>query len=127
MAESQVTVTHITPAMGQLLSAQASAEVSSLRSAFYVGDVLTKRFCARLQHIAPNVRIVNMYGSAETQRAVSYFELPSSAEDDGGTTGLASQKDLLPAGSGMIDVQLLVVSRDPAANLENLRSLGRPG
>ena len=88
MAESQVTVTHLTPAMGQLLSAQASAEVSSLRSAFFVGDVLTKRFCARLQHIAPNVRIVNMYGSAETQRAVSYFELPSSAEDDGGTTGL---------------------------------------
>ena len=82
MAESQVTVTHLTPAMGQLLSAQASAEVSSLRSAFYVGDVLTKRFCARLQHIAPNVRIVNMYGSAETQRALtsSFHRLPRMTE-----------------------------------------------
>lgn len=115
MAESEVTVTHLTPAMGQLLSAQASAEVHSLRSAFFVGDVLTKRDCARLQRIAPNVRIVNMYGTTETQRAVSYFELPSAAEDDGGTAGLTAQKDLLPAGSGMIDVQLLVVSRDPAA------------
>ncbi|KAI0317313.1 alpha-aminoadipate reductase Lys1p [Amylostereum chailletii] len=109
MADSEVTVTHLTPAMGQLLSAQATRAIPSLRNAFFVGDVLTKRDCTRLQALASNVNIINMYGTTETQRAVSYFEIPSVAED---RTFLATQKDIMPAGEGMIDVQLLVVNRN---------------
>ena len=108
MADNEVTVTHLTPAMGQLLSAQATREIPSLRNAFFVGDILTKRDCHRLQALAPNVRIVNMYGTTETQRAVSYFYIHSVSEDP---TFLATQKDVMPAGVGMIDVQLLVVNR----------------
>lgn len=108
MAEHQVTITHLTPAMGQLLSAQATAQIPTLRNAFFVGDVLTKRDCLRLQALAQNVRIINMYGTTETQRAVSYMEIPSVADDP---TFLSTQKDTMPAGSGMIDVQLLVVNR----------------
>ncbi|KAL5514189.1 hypothetical protein ACEPAG_2277 [Sanghuangporus baumii] len=109
MADSAVTVTHLTPAMGQLLSAQATCKIPSLRSAFFVGDVLTKRDCHRLQALASHVRIINMYGTTETQRAVSYFLIPSVSEDP---TFLATQKDIMPAGEGMIDVQLLVVNRN---------------
>ncbi len=94
--------------MGQLLSAQATRQIPTLRSAFFVGDVLTKRDCTRMQHLAKNVCIINMYGTTETQRAVSYFAIPSVNED---STFLSSQKDLIPAGQGMIDVQLLVVNR----------------
>ncbi|TRM60442.1 hypothetical protein BD626DRAFT_407533 [Schizophyllum amplum] len=108
MADSEVTVTHLTPAMGQLLSAQATRQIPSLRNAFFVGDVLTKRDCLRLQSLAANVRIINMYGTTETQRAVSYFAIPPVAQDP---TFLATQKDIMPAGAGMIDVQLLVVNR----------------
>lgn len=108
MADNEVTVTHLTPAMGQLLSAQATRQIPTLRSAFFVGDVLTKRDCLRLQSLATNVNIVNMYGTTETQRAVSYFLIPSVSEDP---TFLATQKDIMPAGQGMIDVQLLVVNR----------------
>lgn len=108
MADNEVTVTHLTPAMGQLLSAQATRQIPTLRSAFFVGDVLTKRDCLRLQSLATNVNIVNMYGTTETQRAVSYFLIPSVSEDP---TFLAMQKDIMPAGQGMIDVQLLVVNR----------------
>ncbi|KAL1685817.1 hypothetical protein GGG16DRAFT_97522 [Schizophyllum commune] len=108
MADSQVTVTHLTPAMGQLLSAQATRQIPHLQNAFFVGDVLTKRDCLRLQALAANVRIINMYGTTETQRAVSYFPIPPVAQDP---TFLATQKDIMPAGSGMIDVQLLVVNR----------------
>lgn len=50
-----------------------------------------------------------MYGTTETQRAVSYFLIPSVSEDP---TFLATQKDIMPAGEGMIDVQLLVVNRN---------------
>jgi L-aminoadipate-semialdehyde dehydrogenase len=109
MAASQVTVTHLTPAMGQLLSAQATCQIPSLRNAFFVGDILTKRDCHRLQRLAANVRIINMYGTTETQRAVSYFAIPSVSED---SSFLATQKDIMPAGQGMIDVQLLVVNRN---------------
>lgn len=109
MADHEVTVTHLTPAMGQLLSAQATRQIPSLRNAFFVGDVLTKRDCHRLQALAANVNIINMYGTTETQRAVSYFLIPSVAEDP---TFLATQKDIMPAGLGMIDVQLLVVNRN---------------
>jgi L-aminoadipate-semialdehyde dehydrogenase len=109
MKESRVTVTHLTPAMGQLLSAQATVSIPSLSNAFFVGDVLTKRDCLRLQALAPNCRIINMYGTTETQRAVSYFAIPAVSVDP---TFLATQKDIMPAGEGMIDVQLLVVNRN---------------
>ncbi|OCH93933.1 L-aminoadipate-semialdehyde dehydrogenase large subunit [Obba rivulosa] len=109
MAENEVTVTHLTPAMGQLLSAQATCQIPALRNAFFVGDILTKRDCLRLQALAKNVNIINMYGTTETQRAVSYFLIPSVSEDP---TFLAAQKDIMPAGQGMIDVQLLVVNRN---------------
>ncbi|KAF8970209.1 alpha-aminoadipate reductase Lys1p [Flammula alnicola] len=109
MANSEVTVTHLTPAMGQLLSAQATRQIPTLLNAFFVGDVLTKRDCLRLQALAANVRIINMYGTTETQRAVSYFAIPPVAQD---STFLATQKDIMPAGEGMIDVQLLVVNRN---------------
>lgn len=109
MADNEVTVTHLTPAMGQLLSAQATRQIPSLRNAFFVGDVLTKRDCLRLQSLAENVHIINMYGTTETQRAVSYFLIPSVSEDP---TFLTTQKDIMPAGEGMIDVQLLVVNRN---------------
>ncbi|KAJ2817740.1 large subunit of alpha-aminoadipate reductase, partial [Coemansia sp. 'formosensis'] len=72
MGAHEISVTHLTPAMGQLLSANASSQIASLRNAFFVGDLLTKRDCHRLQALAANCRIVNMYGTTETQRAVSF-------------------------------------------------------
>ena len=102
-AENEVTVTHLTPAMGQLLTADASAQIPSLRNAFFVGDVLTKRDCTRLQHLAPNVDIVNMYGTTETQRSVSYVVVKNDAS-------MQEQKAILPAGRGMKDVQLLILN-----------------
>ena len=109
MAESEATVTHLTPAMGQLLSAQATCQIPTLGNAFFVGDILTKRDCLRLQALAVNVQIINMYGTTETQRAVSYFSIPPKSKD---STFLSMQKDIMPAGQGMIDVQLLVVNRN---------------
>ncbi|WFD33647.1 L-2-aminoadipate reductase [Malassezia cuniculi] len=108
MARSGATVTHLTPAMGQLLSAQASASIPELKNAFFVGDILTKRDCTRLQALAANVRIINMYGTTETQRAVSYFAIPPVSSEP---AFLQAQKDIMPAGQGMIDVQLLVINR----------------
>ncbi|KAJ2323080.1 large subunit of alpha-aminoadipate reductase, partial [Coemansia sp. RSA 2681] len=108
MADHQVSVTHLTPAMGQLLSANATSQIPSLRNAFFVGDLLTKRDCHRLQALAANCRIINMYGTTETQRAVSFCAIPPHAAN---ASYLATAKDVIPAGRGMKDVQLLVVNR----------------
>lgn len=105
------TVTHLTPAMGQILVGGASAQFPALHHAFFVGDILIKRDCRSLQGLAPNVNIVNMYGTTETQRAVSYYEIPSYSSQEG---FLDTMKDVIPAGRGMLDVQMLVVNRfDP--------------
>ena len=108
-SDNQISVTHLTPAMGQILLGSLEPKVMSLHGAFFVGDVLLKRDCRRLQQLAPNCRIKNMYGTTETQRAVSYYEIPSLNEDSG---HLDKMGDVIPAGMGMTDVQLLVVDRE---------------
>ncbi|CAI2169598.1 18048_t:CDS:10 [Funneliformis geosporum] len=108
-------------AMGQLLSANASTPIPSLRNAFFVGDILTKRDCNRLQHLAPNTKIINMYGTTETQRSVSYFVIPSLSS---APAFLSSQKDVIPAGKGMKNVQLLVVNRQKKDSLCGIGEIG---
>ena len=103
------TVTHLTPAMGQILVGGASAKFPALHHAFFVGDILIKRDCRALQALADNVFIVNMYGTTETQRAVSYYEIPSKSSDE---TYLEKMGNIIPAGKGMKDVQILVVDRE---------------
>ncbi|KAK4542185.1 hypothetical protein LTR36_007032 [Oleoguttula mirabilis] len=108
-SDNGITVTHLTPAMGQILLGSMEPKVTTLHGAFFVGDVLLKRDCRRLQQLAPNCRIKNMYGTTETQRAVSYYEIPSLNEDP---SYLDRMEDVIPAGTGMTDVQLLVVDRE---------------
>ncbi|KAI9681335.1 MAG: large subunit of alpha-aminoadipate reductase [Caeruleum heppii] len=108
MRKYEATVSHLTPAMGQILVGGASAEFPSLHHAFFVGDILIKRDCRSLQRLAPNVNIVNMFGTTETQRSVSYYEIPSRNSNP---TFLDQMGDVIPAGKGMLDVQLLVVNR----------------
>ncbi|HKH46811.1 MAG TPA: amino acid adenylation domain-containing protein, partial [Thermoanaerobaculia bacterium] len=115
MRREGVTVTHLTPALGQVLTTEAPdappVEVPSLRWAFLVGDVLTRRDVARLRRLAPGVTCVNYYGSTETQRAVGYHL----AEEHG-------PREILPLGRGIPDVQLLVLN--PAGALAGIGELG---
>ncbi|KAI9707850.1 MAG: large subunit of alpha-aminoadipate reductase [Bogoriella megaspora] len=121
MKKHGATVTHLTPAMGQILVGGALATFPSLHHAFFVGDILIKRDCRRLQELAPNCYIVNMYGTTETQRAVSYYEIPSSRAKP---SYLDSLGDVIPAGKGMKDVQLLVVNREDPTKLCQVGEIG---
>ena len=103
MAASGVTVSHLTPAMTQLLcDAPDGMKLSQLRRAFLIGDVLTRRDVQRLQSRAPDARIVNTYGATETQRALSYYDVSRES---------AAQRlrQVIPLGHGMPGVQLLVL------------------
>ncbi|KAL9642203.1 hypothetical protein ABK040_007205 [Willaertia magna] len=119
--EKQITITHLTPAMGQLLTSAASIAVTTggdsvklnhLRYAFFVGDVLTKKFVKRLCDIAPQLKVINIYGSTETQRSVTYYLVPRPGELCEETKiPFENLKDILPIGRGMLDVQSLICSR----------------
>jgi amino acid adenylation domain-containing protein len=118
MEQERVTIANLTPAMGQLLTEPGPGEeaptiVNSLRYAFLVGDVLTRRDVARLKALAPSITCINLYGSTETQRAVSYFEAPSEASSacDRETAFEGHGKEILPLGRGIEDVQLLVLNK----------------
>lgn len=114
MKEACVTVTHLTPAMGQILVGGATARINSLRNAFFVGDLLMKKDTTKLRNLAPHACVINLYGSTESQRAVSFFEIPSKAQDP---LFLDDLPDIIPVGQGMLNVQLLVVDREDKTRL----------
>ncbi|KAI6250719.1 L-2-aminoadipate reductase large subunit [Erysiphe necator] len=121
MSKHKPTVTHLTPAMGQILVGGAVTEFPCLERAFFVGDILSTRDCRSLQRLAINVYIVNMYGTTETQRAVSYFEIPCRAKNP---NALDNFKDIIPAGIGMKNVQLLVVNLQDKSKLCKVGEVG---
>lgn len=67
MRDYKTTVTHLTPAMGQILIGGATAQFPALRNAFFVGDLLTKKDCRKLRELAHNTRVINLYGSTESE------------------------------------------------------------
>ncbi len=125
-ARQGITVAHLTPALGQVLTeppgdGTAAAPVPSLRYVFLVGDVLTRLDVDRLRRLAPGVTCVNLYGSTETQRAVGYHVVDAEA----GGAGQRSRQ-VLPLGRGMEDVQILVVNT-AVNNAERLAGIGEVG
>ena len=105
MARQKITFAHLTPPMGKLLteSAHPRCQLPSLRYAFFVGDKLTWTDVTSLQGLAPSVTCINYYGSTETQRAVSYYEIPPRHEN-------TPASGVIPVGRGMPNVQLLVLN-----------------
>ncbi|MDQ3804120.1 MAG: amino acid adenylation domain-containing protein, partial [Acidobacteriota bacterium] len=116
MRRERISVANLTPAMGQLLSEHAEergvAAIEGLRYVFFVGDVLTKRDVAMLKRLSPSVTIVNFYGSTETQRAVAHYILPGDGQEPpgGGAAPRLLEKEVIPLGRGICDVQLLVLN-----------------
>ena len=107
MARQQITFAHMTPALGRFLTetAKPQSQLPSLRHVFLVGDKLTWGDVTRLRKLAPEVTCVNYYGSTETQRAVSYYEITASESSTAG-------QGVVPVGRGMPNVQLLILNTE---------------
>ena len=115
LSRNQITVTNLTPAMGKILTSdQSSDKLPTLRYAFFVGEALTRKDVSKLQKLAPNVTVVNYYGATETQRSLSYFVIPSKSAEDPAQdelTDKAHEKEGIPIGRGIDDVQLLILNK----------------
>jgi amino acid adenylation domain-containing protein/non-ribosomal peptide synthase protein (TIGR01720 family) len=119
LAEREVGVVHLTPALGQLLAQGAAAlpagpspaaglasppVLPALRLAGFGGDLVTPADVERLRVLAPAARVVSFYGATETPQAMAWIE-PSAGE-------LAVRGSLpLPLGRGIDGVELLVRGR----------------
>jgi amino acid adenylation domain-containing protein len=106
LQQNEITVVHLTPALGQLLLTAGEKTVPSLRWVLFGGDVLTWREVAQIRQLAPNAKIGSFYGATETQRAVGYYEIPLDfvcKETEGNKP--------IPLGRGIKDVQLLLLNR----------------
>ncbi|HEY8666007.1 MAG TPA: amino acid adenylation domain-containing protein, partial [Tepidisphaeraceae bacterium] len=123
MEQQAVTVTHLTPAMGKILRESAECGMMndelhhsilpSLTHAFFGGDALTRSDLHGVRQIAPQAQIVNFYGTTETPQAMGYYRLQ---------TGQETAKEILPIGTGIDGVQLLVLNK--AGNLAGIGEVG---
>ena len=105
LLENEITILHLTPASGRLLHTARRKALSSIRVISFAGDVLTQRDVVFAREIAPNANISNRYGATETQRAVSYYEIPKDL-----SYRETNQNLIVPLGRGAKDVQLLLLT-----------------
>jgi amino acid adenylation domain-containing protein len=101
MARQRITVCHLTPALGQILTG-GSAPLPGLRYAFFGGDVLTERDVTRLRKLAREVVCVNFYGTTETPQAMAWH-------DASGAGAWPARQ--VPGGRGIEGVQLLILTQ----------------
>jgi amino acid adenylation domain-containing protein len=115
IGHESISITHLTPAMAQLLcgagepTPYSKGILTSLRYVFIGGAVLRNSDVSRIRELAPNATCVNFYGTTETPQAMAYFVVP----DDAGTgqrNSLSNPEGRVPLGRGIRDVQLLLLS-----------------
>jgi amino acid adenylation domain-containing protein/non-ribosomal peptide synthase protein (TIGR01720 family) len=111
--ERGITVANLTPALSQMLTqhlphGRAVREIdraSTLRLVFFGGDRLERMDIVRLRALSPAAVCVNLYGTTETQRALSWCaDLPPSSAD----RNAPATRELVPLGRGLPGVQLLL-------------------
>jgi amino acid adenylation domain-containing protein len=117
LKQNEITILHLTPALGQLLSIADEKTLSSIRWVLFGGDVLTWREVARIRPLVPNAKIGSFYGATETQRAVGYFQIPDEIPVYGTDANRA-----VPLGRGIKDVQLLLLNK--SGQLAGIGELG---
>ena len=102
MAEQEVTVAHLTPAVARLLAeGRRPVTLPSLRYVFFGGDVVTGADVARLRALASGARCVSYYGATETPQGMGVFVVPEGVDLD--------ERRPLPLGKGIADARLLVL------------------
>lgn len=97
-----ITFVHMTPAMAQVLCATEETSFPSLRVTFLTGEKLHGDAVTSLLRYNPAMRILNSYGTTETQRAVTYFEASKMRDHHG----------VVPIGESAPDAVIRVLNGD---------------
>jgi amino acid adenylation domain-containing protein len=103
LEEAAVSVVHLTPSLANYVLGNQENKLPSIKAAFFAGEQLNYSQIESFADKAPNVKLVNLYGSTETSRAVSYYE-PLSAEN------IDLRYSSLPVGKGIDDTDLVILN-----------------
>ena len=74
LEQNEITILHLTPALGQLLLIAGEKTLPSIRWVLFGGDVLTWREVAQIRQLAPNAKIGQLLwrdGNAASGRLLS--------------------------------------------------------
>jgi amino acid adenylation domain-containing protein len=104
LAQNRVTVLHLTPSLGTMLLESVNTPNDRLRLGFFVGEPLTTAHVRKFKQVAPKMAAINLYGSTETSRAVSYYRV-----DDCKDLNTNINK-VLPVGKGIEGVSLVILN-----------------
>jgi len=125
MKAQEITITHLTPAMSQLMTGAVAWEseegvpethqLSALRYAVFGGDRLTAKVVKAMSAYANNVSCINFYGATETPQAMAHCQVSSKGvfqhlSELSGKSGTVSDTQGLPIGNGVDGVQILIVT-----------------
>ncbi len=113
LEREQVSIVHLTPALGELIAtgAEAGTTLFALRRMFWGGEVLGRATIRRVALVAPNALHVNFYGTTETPQAMAHHAVAADGDDSA-----------FPLGRGIDAVQVLVLAEGDA-----LAAIGHPG
>jgi amino acid adenylation domain-containing protein len=103
MRQHEISVVHLTPAMGQLLAETSRQKITSVRQVFFAGDLLRMHNVDSARELLPLATFANFYVASETQRAAGYTIIS--------TAGEREHKEIPPLGRGIQDVQVLVLNQ----------------
>ncbi|NQZ10550.1 MAG: AMP-binding protein, partial [Algicola sp.] len=80
----KISVTHLTPAMSEVICLDAQHSLTDslpdLRVAFLTGEKLRRDTAQALQALNQPLRIFNCFGATESQRALTYYELTANLD-----------------------------------------------
>ncbi|MDB9312398.1 amino acid adenylation domain-containing protein [Spirulina sp. CS-785/01] len=110
MGENAITIAHLTPPMGMLLTQNPFTEsplLDNLRYIFWGGDLLTRQDIVRMNSLCPQVTHVNFYGTTETPQAMGYYIVPQDSIDN---KEASQTSDKIAIGQGIEGVQLLILN-----------------
>jgi len=110
MRSSRITLAHLTPSLGSLLLAgheKSAARLDALRHAFFGGETLKYPLVRRLKECAPNVTVVNCYGTTETPQVMGFHIIGNDEMNDAAREGPVNS--IVPVGRGIDGAQLLVL------------------
>ena len=77
LAEHAVAVAHVVPSLSARWLAAADCSLPALRWTLFAGEPLYDRHVTRWRSVAPNSRVLNLYGPSETTLAKFCYELPA--------------------------------------------------
>ncbi|MBL4773449.1 MAG: non-ribosomal peptide synthetase [Alcanivoracaceae bacterium] len=96
-----ISVLNLTPGLASYLLNIDDEPLFNIKTLFLGGERLNPKQLKPLFEIVPHARLINFYGTTETCRALSYYELKPTQNESMN----------IPIGKGIADVQLIVLNQ----------------